>query len=460
MTEERFSFTSKAKRTLLILAVVGVVLTALGSIITMSGGHHEEGTEGEGHALKATTEHSMLASANNQEEHGSAAVEEHESEGHGEGHHGSAPWVKRLFSNLWVNNIYFTGLAIIGLVFVAIQYAAQAGWSAGVKRIPLAMAHWIPIAGVLMIISWFVVKADIFHWTHASLYAEEGGDALIKGKAGFWYWPMEKGTFPFFYVLRLVGFFGLWYMFFLWIKKEMLSEDIDGDVKHWYKARKLSTIFLVIFGFSSSIAAWDWVMSIDPHWKSTLFGWYIFASWWVNGLAAITLIVVVLKQNGYLKNIVNANHLHDLGKFVFAFSIFWTYLWFAQFLLIYYANIPEESVYFVQRISNSQYSWVFYLNLILNFVLPFLLLMTRDAKRHMAILKLVCPIIIVGHWLDFYLMVTPGVMKFEGGFGFMEIGMALFFFAAFLYITLHSLTKAPLYAKNHPMLEESLHHHI
>lgn len=448
MTEERFSFTASAKKTIMIIGLIGIVLLVIGTISSMSGGHAEEGE----HATNNLTEH---VESTDQPTHGEAEAHEAGEEGH----HGSATWLKRIYSNLWVNNIYFTGLAIIGLFFVAIHYVSQAGWSAGINRIPLAMAHWLPIAGILMIATWFMVKGDVFHWTHASLYAEHGGDHLIQGKAAYWYWPLESGTFPLFYLLRLVLFFALWVMFFRWIKKEMLSEDIDGDVKHWYKAKKLSIIFLLIFAFSSSIAAWDWIMSIDPHWKSTLIGWYVFASWWVSGLAGITFIVVLLKQRGYLK-VVNANHLHDLGKYIFAFSIFWTYLWFAQFLLIYYANIPEESVYFVQRINASQYSWVFFLNLILNFLFPFLLFMTRDAKRHMSMLKVVCPIVLVGHWFDFYLMVTPSVMKFEGGFGFVEIGMAMMFLAAFMFIALSSLAKMPLIAKNDPMLEESLHHNI
>jgi hypothetical protein len=190
-----------------------------------------------------------------------------------------------------------------------------------------------------------------------------------------------------------------------------------------------------------------------------MFGWYVFASWWVTGLAVITLIVANLKDAGYLK-IVDSNHLHDLGKFIFAFSIFWTYIWFSQFLLIYYANIPEESVYFVERLTTSPYSWIFYANLILNFVLPFLLLMTRDAKRQISTLKLVCPIVIVGHWFDFFNMVTPGVMQENGGVGFLEIGVGLIFMAAYLLVVLGSLAKVPLIGKNHPMLQESLHHHI
>ena len=311
-----------------------------------------------------------------------------------------------------------------------------------------------------MLVLWFIVKADVFHWTHHDLYVEgEGFDAIINGKSAYFFWPLEAGGFPLFYVLRLVVFFGLWYMFFIWIKKEMLAEDINGGTAHWTKARSLSAVFLVIFAVTSSVAAWDWVMSIDTHWFSTMMGWYVFASWWVTGLAFITVAAAYLKEAGYLK-LLNANHLHDLGKFVFAFSIFWTYIWFSQFLLIYYANIPEETVYFVTRINNSPYGWIFYTNIILNFVLPFLLLMTRDAKRHMSMLKVVCPIVIVGHWFDFYNMVTPGVMQHDGGLGFIEIGLAMVFMAAFLFITLNALSKAPLVAKNHPMMGEALNHHI
>jgi hypothetical protein len=239
----------------------------------------------------------------------------------------------------------------------------------------------------------------------------------------------------------------------------MLAEDLEATNAYWYKNRVTATWFLIFFGVSSSIAAWDWVMSIDTHWFSTMFGWYVFASWWVTGLAVITLIVAHLKSAGYLK-IVNANHLHDLGKFCFAFSIFWTYIWFGQFLLIYYANIPEETIYFYERMRTSPYSWIFYLNLILNFVLPFLLFMTRDSKRQISMLKVVCPIIIVGHWFDFFNMVTPGVMKLEGGVGFLEIGVALIFAAVYLLVVLNSLSKFPLFGKNDPMLQESLHHHI
>jgi len=449
VTEERFEFTAAARKKLLTLLVAGAALLITGIVLSLfGGGSHHEG--GHGSLEKAGQ---MVASLEQPQ------TAEH----HAEAQHTEKPlWLKRLYTTLWMNNVYFIGVGIIGLFFVAIQYAAQAGWSAGIKRIPMAMGQWLPVAFVSTLVLWFITHHDIFHWTHSYLYDKsnpETFDEIIAGKAPFFFWPAEGGGFPVFFILRMVIFFSLWIWFFYAIRKNMLAEDELGGTHFWFKNRTLSAWFLIFFAISSSVAAWDWVMSIDTHWFSTMFGWYVFASWWVTGLAMITLIVVNLKEAGYLK-IVNANHLHDLGKFVFAFSIFWTYIWFGQFLLIWYAHIPEETVYFIERMRTSPYSWVFFANLILNFVLPFLLLMTRDAKRQMSMLKLVCPIIIVGHWFDFYNMVTPGVMKTDGGIGFIEIGTAVIFLAAFLWVTLSSLSKMPLFGKNHPMLEESLHHHI
>ena len=445
VADEQYDFKASSKKNLAILLVAGLVLFVIGVFMAMNSGH---GHESEHASIEVSK--NLIASVDN------AVVAEEAAE-----HHGSPVWLKRIYTSLWHNNIFFTGIGMIGLFFVAIQYAAQAGWSAPIKRVPLAMAQWIPIAGVLTLAIWFVAKGDLFHWTHHDLYdkASASYDAILDKKSAYFFWLGEPGGFPVFYILRMVAFFGLWYWFFKMIKKKMLAEDIEGGTSNWYGARKVSAIFLVFFGYSSSVATWDWVMSIDPHWFSTMMGWYVFASWWVTGLAMITLVVTYLKDAGYLK-MVNSNHLHDLGKFIFAFSIFWTYLWFSQFMLIYYANIPEETVYFIQRIKNAPYSWIFYTILILNFVLPFLLLMTRDAKRHMAMLKVVCPIVIVGHWLDFYNMITPGVMQHNGGLGLLEIGLAMVFMAVFLYVSLNTLSKSPLVAKNHPMMAESLNHHI
>lgn len=449
--DEQYIFRRETRNRLFMVLGIGVLLFVIGLITSMSGAPHAA----EEHAMV----HEQELVASTAQNHATA---QHQDE-HAAGGHADGPdyWVKRLFTTLWMNNVFFTGLGIIGLFFVAIHYAAQAGWSAGIIRIPLSMGNWIPISGILMLILFFVTNHTVFHWTHGYLY-EEGGeqyDKIISGKAGFFFWPGEAGGFPIFYIIRMVLFFAMWYWFYAIIRKNLLAEDLEDKPVYWYKNRSTSAWFLVFFAVSSSVAAWDWVMSIDTHWFSTMFGWYVFASWWVTGLAMITLICAHLKEAGYLK-VVNSNHLHDLGKYMFAFTIFWTYIWFSQFLLIWYANIPEESVYFVERMTTSPYSWIFYTNLIMNFVLPFLLLMTRDSKRQIAMLKVVCPIIIVGHWFDFYNMITPGIMQNQGALGLLEIGVALMFLAAYLLVVLGSLAKIPLVGKNHPTLAESLNHHI
>ena len=421
--EEKYDFSAKAKKNLLITIGIGIFLTVLGIVLMNMGGHHEEGAHEGGHAFS---------------------------------------WVNRLGVDIWINNIYFTGIAIVGVFFFALQYAAQAGWSAGIKRIPLAFGSWLPIAGILMLVSFFVFGHDLFHWTHHDLYdtTSHEFDSIINAKKAYFFWPFsEHPSTPVFFIARMLFFFGLWYYLFTKLRKLAFQEDFEGGTASWYSMRKLSAVFLIIFAVTSSIAAWDWVMSIDTHWFSTMFGWYVFASWWVTTLALITFITIHLKEKGLL-SIVNENHLHDIGKFVFAFSVFWTYIWFSQFLLIYYANIPEETIYFVERWNNDQYGIIFFVNLFLNFVLPFLFLMPRDAKRHTAILKVVSPIVIFGHWIDFYLMITPGTLKENGGYGLVEFGTMLIYGGAFLYVVLNSLSKAPLFAKNDPMLDESLHHHV
>jgi hypothetical protein len=295
----------------------------------------------------------------------------------------------------------------------------------------------------------------IFHWMHHGVteVGNENYDKIIAGKAGY----LNKT----FFMIRLVGFGALWIILWNMLRKKSIEEDLVGGSEIFTKLVRIGVAFIVIFGASSSMFAWDWVMSIDTHWFSTMFGWYMFASWHVTGLAIITLTILLLKDKGYMAY-VNENHLHDLGKFMFAFSIFWSYVWFSQFLLIYYANLPEETIYFLERWEghNKIYKTSEVLNILFNFFFPFLVLMTRDAKRTRIFLKIACFFIISGHYIDFYQMIMPGVLGKHGGYGLVEFGMLTVFASAFIYVVSNELTKASLVAKNHPFLPEALHHDI
>ncbi|WP_207422051.1 quinol:cytochrome C oxidoreductase [Desertivirga brevis] len=362
---------------------------------------------------------------------------------------------ERTFANLLLMGYYFTCVCAAGAFFLALQFVAQAGWSAGILRVPQAFAKVLPIASVVLVV---IIAAGLYshnlyhHWSEEGLTDpnSENYDALIAGKSGYLNKP--------FFLIRQVVFLGIYSIFALALARFSNNEDLEGGLSNYNKSFKYSAIFLVIFGFTTPIWSFDTIMSLEAHWFSTMFGWYNFAAMWVSGLCAITLTVILLKKSGYL-TWVNQNHLHDLGKFIFAFSIFWTYVWFAQFLLIWYANMPEETVYFYKRWEPTYKPW-FWINIVMNFLSPVLILMTRDAKRQTTVLTFVCIFLLCGHWLDYYMMIMPGTMEEHHTFGITEIGIALGFAGLFAYLMLTKLAEKPLVAKNHPFLEESLHHHI
>ena len=362
---------------------------------------------------------------------------------------------ERTFANLLLMAYYFTCVCAAGAFFLAIQFVAQAGWSAGLLRIPQAFARILPIASIILFI---VCAAGLFshnlyhHWTEEGLTDPNSAnyDQLIAGKAAYLNIP--------FFLTRLVIFMASYSIFSLMLTRFSENEDMEGGLNSYNKSIKWSAIFLIVFGFTTPIWSFDVIMSLEAHWFSTMFGWYNFAAMWVSGLCAITLTLILLKKSGHF-SWINQNHFHDLGKFIFAFSIFWTYVWFAQFLLIWYANIPEETVYFYKRFEPEYLPW-FWTNIAINFVAPILILMTRDSKRQMNTLMFVCIMLLVGHWLDYYMMIMPGTVAEHRGFGFIEIGIAIGFAGLFTFTMLNSLSKRSLVPVHHPFLEESLHHQI
>lgn len=359
----------------------------------------------------------------------------------------------RLWANLLVNATFFLGISMAAAFFVSAHYLAWGGWSVVIKRVPEAIMGYIPFGGAILLLVLVLGQHDLFHWSHEGIMdpKSEHYDPIIAGKE-----PYLNNVF---YFLRFFAFVGSLALVAFLLRRTSLREDsgTPGDITYHRRNLVLASVFIPIFAVYILVSAWDWLMSIDTHWFSTMYGWYVFASFWVTSIAVITLTIIALKKMGYLPN-VNENHLHDLGKYMFAFSIFWTYVTFDQYMLIWYANIPEETIYFQQRYEN--YEWLFYSTFILNFVLPFLILMSRDAKRNMTSLSIAACIIIVGHFLDFFLMVMPGVVKANWHFGLLEITIPCFFAGLMIFITHMRLANAPLVAKNHPYLQESLQHEI
>ena len=365
-------------------------------------------------------------------------------------HIGDSNFTQRIIASGLVDSYFFFSIGLGALFFLALQYATETGWYAAVKRVIEAVAGFIPYGIAMMVLVLFALTitdgAHIYTWMDPEVVKH---DELIQGKADY----LNK----IFFWIRTVVYLVTYYLFWIGFKKRSLQEDLEGGTAIHFKNYRRGAHFLVFFAVFSSTSSWDWIMSIDVHWFSTLFGWYTFAGMWVSTMVVLVMLTLYLKKLGYLPK-VNDSHIHDLGKWTFATSFLWSYLWFSQFMLIWYANIGEEVTYFITRIEH--FKILYFSMFFINFAFPMLLLMSREAKRHSGILSFVGIIILIGHWLDAYIMVVGGSMGATAEIGFMEIGMAIAFAGVFIRIILGNLTKAPLSPVNHPYLDESVHHEI
>ncbi|MDZ4847303.1 MAG: quinol:cytochrome C oxidoreductase [Chitinophagales bacterium] len=362
----------------------------------------------------------------------------------------------RVWANLLLNSYYFIGLALAGVFLAAAHQLGYGGWHVQIKRVFESTGSLIPVIGIIVALILLGGKMHwhhVYHWMDASLYdpTSPNYDEIMVGKSGF----LNFG----FFAARIIFYLSIW-TFFAWLlRKISIKEDENGGLKYYTRNKFYAALFLIVYAVTSSTASWDFIMSVDPHWYSTLFGWYNFASCSVAGVAAITLVVLYLKKNGYLHQ-VNEEHYHNLGMFMFGFSVFWAYLWFSQYMLIWYANIPEETVYFYTRLHGKPlFKFLFYLNLFMNFIFPFLFLMTRTAKRNPAKLAFAAVVILCGHWVDYYLMVMPGSTGENAGIGLTEISITLGFVGLYVFVVLNTLTKASLVPVNNPFGKESMVHH-
>lgn len=386
--------------------------------------------------------------------HGDAHVAD--AEHHGEAHykHVLGQLQNKPWAALYVAAFFFFMIALGVLVFYAIQFASQAGWSPVLFRVMEGITSYLIPGGIIL----FVILVlsgmhmnHLFHWMDSSLIdpASENYDSLIAGKSGW----LNVPRFLIFALIYLGGWIGYRQLAVKFSRKQ--DEEPNGNV--WYKKSfKLAAGFLVFFIYTESMMSWDWIMGFDPHWFSTLFGWYVFASLFVSGITVIALVTIYLKSKGYLEY-VNDSHIHDLAKFMFGISIFWTYLWFSQFMLIWYSNIPEEVTYFITRIED--YKLPFFGMLVMNFIFPLLVLVNSDFKRVNWFVVMAGIVILCGHYVDIFNMVMPATVGKSWSIGITEISAVLMFLGLFLFVVFRALTKAPLLAKGNPYLEESKHFH-
>ena len=353
--------------------------------------------------------------------------------------------------DFYVSNLFFVTMTVSGIFFLALTGVIQASWLTPYKRIPEAMLSYLPVSAIMMGVGYFGLHT-IYEWTHKEVVAN---DPILSEKVA---WLNE----PRFMITMAI-------IFVLWIliskKLKSYSEQLDSAQNGAAVANKMvgfSSISIIVFALSICLAGFDWIMSVEPHWFSTIFGVYIFAGSFVSGIAFITLTILQLQDWGYLKNIVTSNHHHDLGKWMFGMSVFWAYIWISQYLLIWYANIPEETEYYVLR--HHHWNFQFFFNLAVNFFVPFFVLMTRGAKRNPKVLKTVAIILLLGHFLDLYIMLAPKVFEHHSiehlsGYGVLQVLQLLGGFGLFILVVGKALSKRKLVPTNDPTFAEGQHLH-
>lgn len=367
---------------------------------------------------------------------------------------GFASFVALLFMNkdrAWhaylTGYFYFTSLALGGLFFAGIQHMTKAGWSVNIRRFMESMTAFLPISfigGLILLIG----APTLYVWLDNATVA---GDPILAHKQGYL-------NFPFF-IIRLVIFFGIWMYFSKKLIGMSLKQDETGDVSLTKKMTAYSVAFMGLFALSYSFFSVDLLMSLEPHWFSTIFGIYTFAGLFQSSLAFLILLIIYCMKKGLLKGYVDENHLHDLGKFLFAFTVFWAYIAYSQFMLIWYANLPEETVFYMHRLHGG-WVWISASLIVFKFIVPFLALLPQRAKRNANYLAAVSVWILIMQYVDLYWLVYPNYDDHHVVFNLPELFVWLGFGGAFVLCVVKFLSKHSIVPKKDPRQHESMHHHV
>lgn len=345
------------------------------------------------------------------------------------------------------NYCYFLSISLGALFFVALQHATRAGWSVTVRRLNEILAANILTLGLLflpIILAVLFGGTSLYEWASKAVVEH---DELLQHKSAY--------LNPWFFIFRALTYFAVWGLLTWFFLRRSLEQDETGDAALTQRMERLSPAALILFGVTITFASFDWLMSLEPRWFSTIYGAYYFSGAAVAGLAAVIVLIIVLQANGRLTSAVTTEHHHDLGKLLFGFVVFWGYIAFSQYLLIWYANIPEESVWYLAR-QSGPWKWVSLTLLFGHLFIPFFGLLSRQAKRRKAVLGFWSVWLLAIHWVDIYWLVMPSLGAEGLPFGFMDlcglIGMGGLFLAGALRIA----GDRPLVPVADPRLSESL----
>ena len=405
-----------------------------------------------GHETTAATHAPATDSHEKKDSHSNAKTSEHANDEHAE--HVLHALQNKPWAATYVALFFFLGISLLVLTFYAIQRVAQAGWSIVLFRVMEAISANLVPASILMFV---VIMTSAGHLNHLFVWMADGTfdpaspnyDAIVDGKK--WWLNIPGWTIRSF--VYLVG----WNVYRFLTRKWSIAEDTANDGNKIYKKNyHASVVFLVFFMITESMMSWDWIMGLDPHWFSTLFGWYVLATLLVSALTVIAFVTIYLRSKGHLP-FVNDSHIHDLAKYMFGFSVFWTYLWFAQFMLIWYADMSEETVYFIARFN--EYKLPFLGMVVMNFVFPILLLINSDFKSRPWFVVIGGLVILAGHYIDVFVMIMPATVGDQWFFGIPEISALAFFIGLFIFVTFRAFANAAPLAKGNPFLQESEHYH-
>ena len=353
---------------------------------------------------------------------------------------------QRVWSSFLVSSMFVFFLSLGGIFFTSVQYATKAVWSANLRRLMEAFGSYIP-TGCFMALLLILAGDSLYVWMNPEIMSK---DPVLASKT-----PYLNRLFFF---IRLLIFSSLWIGFSKWLISCSLNQDHEKDSEvSLRKGFKISVAFLGVFALSFTFFSIDVLMSLEPHWFSTIFGVYCFAGLFQSFIAALILLTIYFMQRGAFTHLVNENHLHDLGKFLFGCTIFWAYIAFSQYMLIWYSNLPEEATYYYHRSLHS-WKWVSLSLLMFKFIVPFLFLLPRWVKRDKKSLVAVSSLILIMQYIDIYWMVYPNYDSSHVHFGFLESGILLGFIGLFLFILFDFLGRHPLIPLRDPGKTESADH--